>query len=146
MQFKERNITFPVGDPFVFFIYLGDELRFIGYTEDLNKKSFTFPFEYDRITGYFYPFRPVIRDYIDELVLERKPTFCKPRYGLKESNLRKYIKESTGVALSKKAIEKIKEETLSDNDYFTYEGERYIKELGRGMILLSVQDNIKNLQ
>lgn len=146
MEFKERDITFPVGDPFVFFVYLGKELRFIGYTEDLNKKSFSFQFEYDRITGYFYPFRQVIRDYIDELILERKPAFCKPRYGLKESNLRKFIKESIGIVFSKKAIEDIKEEYLSNDDYYTFGGERYIKEFSKETMLMSLTERIKNSQ
>lgn len=143
--YKEVDITFKVGLPFVFFIYKGDELRYIGYTDDLNKKSFSFPFDYDRIAGYYYDFRYDVHDYVDALIIERKPTMCSPRYGIMEKNLRKYLKEVLHRAFTIKDYRKIKETYLYPDDFFVYNGVSYIKENSKDELVLALSKalNIK---
>lgn len=143
--YKEVDITFKVGLPFVFFIYKGDELRYIGYTDDLNKKSFSFPFDYDRIAGYYYDFRYDVHDYVDALIIERKPTMCSPRYGIMEKNLRKYLKEVLHRTFPIKDYRQIKEMYLCPDDFFVYNGVSYIKENSKDelVIVLSKALNIK---
>lgn len=135
---KEIDITFPVGRPFIFFVYLGDELRYIGCTEDLNKKAFIFPFEYDRITGYFYEYPWVIEDEVDKLILERKPTMCKPRYGLKLSNLKDWVKQKLKIRFSKGEWKEICRNHIGEDDVYIYDGEAYITKNARETLLLSI--------
>lgn len=124
---------------------MGKELRYIGYTDDLNKKSFSFPFEYSRITGYYYDFRYDVHDYVDSLIVERKPTQCSPRYGIMEKNLRKYLKEQLHKSFSLKEYKKIKESYLYPDDFFIYDGISYIKENSKDELVLAVSrdQNIK---
>lgn len=140
MELKEVNITFPKKDPFIYFIYgKNDDLLFIGYTEDLNKKAFVFPFEYEKITGYYYPFRPVIEDEVDSLIIKRKPKYCRPRYGLKLTNLRHWIKEKTGMKFKKSEWKELFS-TVEDDEIYIYEGEPYISLMGRNGLLYEIED------
>lgn len=142
MDYVEKDITFPTGKPFVFFIYLGDELRYIGCTENLNKRGFIFPFEFDRITGYYYDLAVDVHDYVDSLIIERKPTMCAPRYGMMEKNLRKYLKEQFGRFFPISEYRRIKQDYLTDDDFYTYNGIRYIKELSRETLVLSLAKDL----
>lgn len=133
-QYKEVNITFRTDEPFIYFIYgKDDELLYIGHTDDLNKKAFSFPFEYEKITGYYFPFRWVVEDEVDALIVARKPTRCRPRYGLKLSNLKDWIKEKTG-AKFKRSEWKEWLKKIDEGDIYIYEGEAYITSLGREIL------------
>lgn len=90
---------------FVFFVYDNDKLLYIGYTEDIDKKSFNFDFEYDKIEGYYFDKSYVdIDSYIDDLVIELKPLYNK--------KLRSYIifqtaKEKINIMLEENGIKRI---------------------------------------
>lgn len=138
MEFKEIDITFRNDSPFIFFIYGEDEeLLYIGYTEDINKKAFIFPFEYRKITGYFFPFRPAVQDEVDSLILTRKPKYCKPRFGMKMSNLKEWVKSKTGIKFSRKEWKQIVSE-INPGDIYIFENEAYITQLGREQLLLEI--------
>lgn len=141
MEFKEIDITYKTDLPFIFFIYSGNgELLYIGYTDDLNKKAFIFPFEYAKITGYYYPFRPAVQDEVDRLILTRKPKHCKPRFGMKLSNLKDWVKSKTGIKFSRKDWKQIVS-VINPGDIYMFENEPYITQLGREQLLLDLDDN-----
>lgn len=91
------DITFKKGR-FIFFVYDADDvLLYIGWTDDLNKKSFNFNFDYAKIKGYYYSF-PDIDARVDDLIMELNPRHNKC--------LRSYVKLQTGKEYVNNELEK----------------------------------------
>lgn len=88
---KLIDITQPKGG-FIFFIFgKENQILYIGCTDDVNKKSFDFGFDYESIKGFYYKYHD-IGEVSDTLINKYKPCYnTRYLYHVKRVNAGAYI-------------------------------------------------------
>ena len=127
----ELIISHPPGN-FVYIVRDKDgKALYVGGTSNIDKKSFSFSYEYSSITGYYYEF-PDFEDEIDRVICKLNPVYNKSLHSFRTK--KQWMIETKAIFAKyglpfRKAEKELFNEYLSDMDYFLFRGDAYFSDM-----------------
>lgn len=140
---KEISIYFPPGQ-FIYTVWdANGQPLYVGGTENINGKSFSFGYPFANITGYYYKF-PDFTDEIDREICNKKPrynTYLRSSYTRQqiESYIRRHFYQRN---IPFRAAEKNKiGSMLCECETIEFKGELYYSSMDRDIALYEMLED-----